>query len=241
MSQRADIFLSERGFYDSRAKAQEAISLGLVKANGKIVAKASEKIAANAVIQAEAPYPWVSRGGVKLEKALHVFGIDPADRHCLDIGSSTGGFCDVLLSRNAAHIIAVDVGTGQMHPRLAQDPRITLHEGTDARRLTADMLQKPPQLIVCDASFISIGLILPHILPLAAEKAHLITLIKPQFEVGRENIGKGGIVRDCEAQQAACDRIAKQIQERGWTILDLCPSPITGTDGNQEFLLGAYR
>jgi 23S rRNA (cytidine1920-2'-O)/16S rRNA (cytidine1409-2'-O)-methyltransferase len=239
--QRADVALVERGFFESRARAQAAIAAGLVSADGVVVCKPSVKISTHAVISAQPPYPWVSRGGVKLAYALDIFGIDPKGMTCLDIGASTGGFCDVLLKAGARHVVAVDVGKGQLHPRLAQDERITLLESRDARALTPDDLMEKPQLVVCDVSFISLLLILPHVLPLAAEGAWLAALVKPQFEVGPAFVGKGGLVKDEHAREAACQRVRARVSELGWALKGFCSSPITGHDGNQEFLLGAYR
>jgi 23S rRNA (cytidine1920-2'-O)/16S rRNA (cytidine1409-2'-O)-methyltransferase len=241
IAQRADVALVERGFFDTRSRAQEAILAGLVTANGQTIRKTSEKLGADAVITAVPPHPWVSRGGMKLDHALKVFGIDPQGLHCLDLGASTGGFCDVLLARGAAGITAVDVGRGQLHPKIAGDPRITALEQCDARSLTAKMLRTPPQLIVCDVSFISLALVLPPVLPLAAQNASLVVLVKPQFEVGRALVGKGGMVRDEAARHMACTRVEALLEQAGWCVKGVCPSPIRGGDGNEEFLVGAYR
>ncbi len=237
---RADLALVHRGLFPSRAKAAEAIAAGLVRVDGRVLAKASEPLAPEAAIEAQAPYPWVSRGGVKLAAALDKFGFDPQGRTCLDIGASTGGFCDVLLARGAATVIAVDVGTGQLHPKIAADPRVFALEKTDARALTPDKLPAAPDLIVADVSFISLTLVLPKILPLAAPASRLVALVKPQFELGPRQTRKG-IVRDAADRDAACARVAATVTSMGWRVVGLIPSPIAGGDGNQEFLLGAER
>ena len=237
---RADTTLVARGLFGSRAKAREAIEAGLVFAGGVAVAKASALIDPGTQIEAQAPYPWVSRGGVKLAAGLAAFGIDPMGLHCLDIGASTGGFCHVLLTQGAAHVTAVDVGHGQLHASLHHNPRLTSREGTDARTLTAADLPEPPALIVCDASFISLKLILPAVLRLAAADAHLVALVKPQFEAGRANVQKG-IVRDESVHRAVCADMAEFVAGLGWRVLGITPSPIAGGDGNREFLLGAQR
>lgn len=233
---RADLTLVSRGLFPSRAKAAEAIAAGLVLVDGKPVGKASEPIAPDARIEAQAPYPWVSRGGVKLAAALDAFGIDPAGRLCLDVGASTGGFTDVLLARGAGHITAVDVGHGQAHPKIAKDPRVTLIERLDARALTVAHLPARPALIVMDASFISLTLLLPAILPLAAPAADLVALVKPQFE-GAAN--RNGIVRDEQERDAALGRIGDCVGALGWRVCATTPSPIAGGDGNIEYLLHA--
>jgi 23S rRNA (cytidine1920-2'-O)/16S rRNA (cytidine1409-2'-O)-methyltransferase len=239
-ARRADIALVERGFFASRAKAREAIEAGLVTLDGRQVTKPSEPAPDSAVLAAVAPYPWVSRGGVKLAAALDAFAIDTLGKQALDIGASTGGFAHVLLTRGAAHVTCVDVGHGQLHPLVASDRRVTSLEKRDARSLTAADLPAPPQIIVCDVSFISLALALPPALILAAEKAEAAILIKPQFEAGPEHVKKG-IVRDAQIRRAVCDRIEKLVGGLGWDILGLIPSPIEGGDGNQEFLLGARR
>jgi 23S rRNA (cytidine1920-2'-O)/16S rRNA (cytidine1409-2'-O)-methyltransferase len=238
--QRADIALVERGFFASRAKAREAIEAGLATVDGKVIAKPSEPIAAEAEVQALAPYPWVSRGGVKLVAALDAFGINPAGKSALDIGASTGGFAHVLLDRGAAHVTCVDVGHSQLHPTIANDSRVTSREKCDARKLTPADLAAPPEVIVCDVSFISLALVLPPVLALAAPGAELAVLIKPQFEAGPENVKKG-LVRDPQVREAVCARIVKLVESLGWRIVGLIPSPISGGDGNHEFLLGARR
>jgi 23S rRNA (cytidine1920-2'-O)/16S rRNA (cytidine1409-2'-O)-methyltransferase len=238
---RADVALVERGFFESRAKAQEAIAAGLVRVDGKPVRKASEPIPEGAGIEAEAPYPWVSRGGLKCVAALDAFGFNPNDRICLDIGASTGGFSHVLVSRGAAQVYAVDVGHGQLHPSLRGDAHIISMEGTDARHLTPALLDgTQPSLIVCDASFISLRLILPPSLALAAPGAEAALLIKPQFEAGPTHVVKG-LVKSAAIRQKVCDDISALVRQLGWEIVGLIPSPITGGDGNIEFLLGARK
>ena len=238
--QRADVLLVARGFFDSRARAQAAIAAGLVTANGRPVAKASMLLAGDAVFAASAPHPYVSRGGVKLAAALDHFGYDPRGLACLDIGASTGGFSQVLALRGAARVYAVDVGHGQLHPRLQSVPAIVSMEGRDARSLTAGDFAGPPQFIVFDASFISLKLLLAQVLALAAPRARLIALVKPQFEAGRAAVRKG-IVRDAAVHKEICDDMVKLIESLGWQVAGLIPSPIEGGDGNREFLVGAAR
>jgi 23S rRNA (cytidine1920-2'-O)/16S rRNA (cytidine1409-2'-O)-methyltransferase len=238
MAKRADIVLVERAFFASRARAQAAIAAGLVTIGGVAVKKASEEIADNAPIEAEAPHPWASRGGVKLAAALHAFALDPEDLVCLDIGASTGGFTDVLLSRGAASVIAVDVGHGQLDPRLAADTRVRSLEGVDVRALDEAALGEKPGAIVVDVSFIAQRLVLPHALGLSAERAWLVSLIKPQFELERRDLVKGR-VKDEAALQRACDGVRATIEAHGWTTLGLIPSPILGGAGAREFLIGA--
>jgi len=236
---RADVLLVERGFFDSRAKARAAIEAGLVRAAGAPVRRAADLVAEDAPIDASAPHPWVSRGGVKLAAALDAFGLDPAGRICLDAGASTGGFTQVLLARGAARVYAVDVGRGQLHPEVAGDPRVVALEGTDARALDRALIPDPIALLAVDVSFISLRLVLPPLAPLLAPGAGLALLIKPQFEAGRAALGRGGIVRDEGAREAARDGIAALVRDLGFTIAGIIPSPIAGGDGNIEFLLGA--
>ena len=236
--ERADRLLVERGLFDSRAKAQAAIEAGLVFANGKQVVKASETIAADAVIQASPAHPYVSRGGVKLSAALDHFGFDPKGRVCLDVGTSTGGFTQVLLERGASKVYAVDVGSGQLHETVRARPEVVSLEQTDIRALAPAQLTPPPDLVVIDVSFISLRLVLPPALSLTKRPAQLIALIKPQFEAGRAQL-KRGIVRDTAVHQAVCDDIAAFVTALGWCVIGIMPSPISGGDGNVEFLLGA--
>lgn len=237
---RADVALTESGLFESRAKAREAIDAGLVSVDGRVVAKPSQPVAPDANIVAQAPYPWVSRGGVKLAHALDAFGVDPKDRSCLDIGASTGGFTDVLLSRGAKHVTSVDVGHGQLHEKIARDPRVLSLEGQDARTLENSQLPEPPGLIVIDASFISLSLLLPNVLSLAQTKAELVALIKPQFEAGRSAVKKG-VVRNESVHKEVCARVSGEIERLGWCVVGVVASPIEGGDGNREFLIHARR
>lgn len=238
MTERADLWLVGRGHFPSRARARAAIAAGLVKADGVVVRKPSQPLSPDAAIEASAAYPWASRGGVKLAAALDAFALDPSGLACLDVGASAGGFTDVLLTRGARAIVAVDVGRGQFDPRLAADPRVRGFEGLDARRLTAADLVEPPQAIVCDISFISQRLVLPHVLALATPSAWYVGLIKPQFEVGRENLVKG-VVKDEAALARACEDVRACVEALGWSSLGLIPSPLLGGDGAREFLYAA--
>lgn len=241
LTRRADIALVERGFYESRARARAAIEAGLVEVAGARVAKASQLLAPDApVTRAEAPHPYVSRGGVKLAAALDRFGFDPTGRVCLDIGASTGGFTQVLLQRGAAKVFAVDVGRGQMHESLKSDARVVSREGTDARALAAADFDAPPQAVVCDASFISLTLILPGVLALADTGAFLAALVKPQFESQPHEVAKG-VVRDDAVRARAVARVRACVEAAGWRVAGVAPSPIEGGDGNIEFLLGATK
>lgn len=235
---RADVALVERGLFASRAKAREAIEAGLVTLDGRRIAKPSEPVAEGARLDARPAYPWASRGGVKLAAALDAFALDPKGKRALDIGASTGGFSDVLLTRGVAHVTCVDVGHGQLHPRIASDSRVKSLERRDARTLSNADLPGPPQMIVGDVSFISLEKILPPVLALAAPQAAAVFLIKPQFEVGPERVKKG-LVRDEGARNAACEKIAALVETLGWKVIGLIPSPIAGGDGNREFLIGA--
>ncbi len=238
MPPRADVLLVERGLFESRARAQAAIEAGLVRADGRIVGKPSQPLSADALLDAHAPHPWASRGGLKLEAALDGFHIDPFGKVCLDVGASTGGFTDVLLTRGAGRVFAVDVGRDQLHPRLRGDPRIVSLEGVDARHLTATKLTPAPALIVCDVSFISLRLALPIPLSLAAPRAMLIALIKPQFEAGRGHVGRG-VVRDPALHARVCGEISAFLAGLGWRPRGVTPSPIEGGDGNREFFIAA--
>jgi 23S rRNA (cytidine1920-2'-O)/16S rRNA (cytidine1409-2'-O)-methyltransferase len=235
---RADRLLVERGLFESRGKAQAAISAGLVSANGVQVRKASDEISADAVVQASLEHPWVSRGGVKLAAALDHFGVDPKGRVCLDVGASTGGFTQVLIARGARRVYAVDVGRDQLHATLRTQADIISFEDTDIRTLSPALLPEQPDLVVVDVSFISLKLVLPVALALARRPMHLLALIKPQFEAGRGN-RKKGIVRDPLVHQAVCDDIAAFVATLGCDILGIIPSPLAGGDGNQEFFIGA--
>jgi 23S rRNA (cytidine1920-2'-O)/16S rRNA (cytidine1409-2'-O)-methyltransferase len=238
MRKRADIVLVERGFFPSRARAQAAIAAGLVSVGGVALKKASEGVAGDAPIEAEAAHPWASRGGIKLAAALDAFALDPTGVIGLDIGASTGGFTDVLLARGATKVVAVDVGHGQLDPRLAGDPRVRSLEGLDARALTAETLDETPNAIVMDVSFISQRLVLPHVLALADERAWLVSLIKPQFELDRADLVKGRVTSEA-ALVRACDAVRASVEAQGWSVLGLIPSPILGGAGAREFLIAA--
>jgi 23S rRNA (cytidine1920-2'-O)/16S rRNA (cytidine1409-2'-O)-methyltransferase len=238
MRKRADIILVERGFFSSRARAQAAISAGLVSVGGVALKKASQEVPGDAPIEAEAPHPWASRGGVKLAAALDVFALDPDGLVCLDIGASTGGFTDVLLQHGAAKVIAVDVGRAQLDPRLAADPRVRSLEGLDARALTAETFGERASAIVIDLSFISQRLVLPHVLKLVTSQAWLVSLVKPQFELSRSDLVKGRVKEEA-ALARACDGVRAAIETLGWTVLGLIPSPILGGAGAREFLIAA--
>lgn len=238
--QRADLLLVERGLFESRAKAQDAIAAGLVTANGVLVRKPADEVATTAVLSAAPAHPYVSRGGLKLAAALEHFAFDAKDRICLDIGSSTGGFTDVLLTRGAKRVYAVDVGRDQLHPKLRGDARVASMETTDIRKLDASALPNAPDLVVIDVSFISLKLVLPSALRLAAPRAEIVALIKPQFEAPRSAIKKG-IVRDDAVHQAVCKDISDFAVTLGCEIVDVIPSPIAGGDGNREFLIGLHH
>ena len=239
-TKRADLILHERGFFESRAKARAAIEAGLVSIDGSLVTKPSAPVAETAEIVASAPHPWVSRGGVKLDHALTHFSVDPAGRYCLDVGASTGGFTDVLLAKGARHVVAVDVGRDQLHPRLRSDPRVTSLEAQDIRTLAADRLAEPPSLVVVDASFIALAALLSSITSLAAANAIIVALVKPQFEAGR-GATKKGVVRDEKIHADVCARVVDALGDLGWRVSGVIPSPIAGGDGNREFLLHAAR
>lgn len=239
--QRADLLLVARGLAESRAKAQATIAAGGVTADGAVVAKASDMLDENVVLNVAPPHPWVSRGGVKLAAALEKFAIDPAARICLDVGASTGGFTDVLLTRGATRIYAVDVGQGQLHRRLAQDARVINLEKTDARTLTRDLIPDQPSLVVCDASFIGAEKVLTRPLSLAAAKADLIALIKPQFEAGPGRGDKNGVLDEKEAREVGLVVVQRLEGLQGFRGVSVIDSPIRGGEGNLEFLLHARR
>ena len=235
---RADLLLVARGLADSRARAQAAIAAGGVTAGGAAVTKPSQMLDADVALTLEPPHPWVSRAGMKLAYALDHFAVDPAGRHCLDIGASTGGFTEVLLARGATHVLAVDVGRDQLHASLRNDPRVTMREGTDARALTAVDVTIAPSLLVCDASFIGLEKILPTPLALAAARATLIALIKPQYETGPR---RGALLTPAMAFQVA-EAVAHRLDGvAGFAVQALTDSPILGGDGAPEFLLHAAR
>ena len=241
-SKRADVFLVDHGYAASRAEAQAAIKAGRVTADGKPVTKPAQILRDTMQIVFEKEHPYVSRGALKLIAALDHFGFSPKDRVCLDIGASTGGFTQVLLERGASRVFAIDVGHGQLHQTLAADPRVHAFEGVNARDLTTEVVSEPPQAIVIDVSFISLMLALPRALAMAAPGAWLIALVKPQFEAGREHVGKGGIVREAAVAHAAAERVAEWLASiEGWQVHGLIDSPIAGGDGNREYLLAATR
>jgi 23S rRNA (cytidine1920-2'-O)/16S rRNA (cytidine1409-2'-O)-methyltransferase len=242
--QRADQTLVARGLFESRAKAQEAIEAGLVTADGVVVRKASEGIASSAKIVAQKAHPWVSRGGVKLAFALDHFGISVEGRDCMDVGASTGGFSQVLLSRRAHHVTAVDVGHGQLHPKLQRDPRLLSLESLDIRDVNPDDLPFPPSIIAMDVSFIPLTVALPAALALAVPPdnapAHAVLLIKPQFEAGKKHVGRGGLIKDADIHAMVCEQTAEFVETLGWQVDGIVPSPILGGEGNAEFLLAAH-
>jgi 23S rRNA (cytidine1920-2'-O)/16S rRNA (cytidine1409-2'-O)-methyltransferase len=240
---RADQALVDRGLAESRARAQALILAGKVFSGDRRVEKAGQTIPADAPLEVRGQdHPWVSRGGLKLAYALAHFGLDPAGRVCLDIGASTGGFTDVLLHHGAARVHAVDVGHGQLAWKLRADARVVVHERTNARSLTAAHVPDPIGALVCDASFIGLRTVLPAGLALCAPGAWAVALIKPQFEAGPAQVGKGGVVRDPAVHQAVCDTIRGWwAGVSGWSVLDVTESPITGPEGNREFLIGAVR
>ncbi|MGP1254271.1 MAG: TlyA family RNA methyltransferase [Kiloniellales bacterium] len=243
MRQRADRLLVARGLAESRSRAQALIAAGLVLCNGRPLAKPSQELEDTVQFTVTGrDHPWVSRGGVKLEAGLEVFGINPTGLVCLDLGASTGGFVDVLLSRGAAKVYAIDVGRGQLAERLREDPRVISLEQTDARDLTLSQLSEPVGLISADLSFISLTLALPAALELAAPGAELIALVKPQFEAGRGAVGKGGILRDSAVREAAIVKVRDWLDSQlHWTVKGVIDSPIAGGDGNLEALIRAVK
>lgn len=238
---RADKYLVEHGFFDTRARAAAAIKAGAVVINGASLKKPSQNIPDGASVQAKAAHPWVSRGGVKLAHALDVSGIDVTGSVALDVGASTGGFTDVLLTNGAAKVYAVDVGREQLHRKLKSDDRVISMESTDARYIEADLFAPLPTIVVCDASFISAMKVLERPLSIMKTGASLITLVKPQFEVGRDNIGKGGLVKSGEVAEASLETVQHWVQEQGWEVKGTALSPITGGSGNTEYLLWAQK
>jgi len=240
---RLDVALVERGLADSRTKAQALILAGVVFSGERRLDKPGFPVGGDQPLEVRGQdHPWVSRGGVKLAHALDRFAIDPAGGIWLDIGASTGGFTDVLLACGAAKVYAVDVGHGQLAWKLRQDPRVVVLERTNARQLSGQHIPEPVDGIVCDASFIGLEVVLPASLALAAPHACVVALIKPQFEVGPTEVGKGGIVRDPELHRRVCTRISEWLgRQPGWSVLGVADSPIAGADGNREFLIGARR
>jgi 23S rRNA (cytidine1920-2'-O)/16S rRNA (cytidine1409-2'-O)-methyltransferase len=237
---RADLLLVERGLFESRARAQAAIAAGLVSADGVVLRKASETVPVSAEIAAQAPHPYVSRGGVKLAAGLDAFGFDPDGLTCLDVGASTGGFSDVLLRCGAARVYAVDVGQAQLHESLRGHPRLTSLESRDIRTLDPTVFAAPPALAVIDVSFISLRLVLPAVAKLLAPRARLVALVKPQFETKRSALKKG-VLRDEALQRQICAEMAEFVADLGFAVSGPIPSPIEGGDGNREFLLGGER
>ncbi|HWG79371.1 MAG TPA: TlyA family RNA methyltransferase [Stellaceae bacterium] len=240
---RVDTLLVERGLAESRARAQALVLAGLVWSDGQRIDKPGISLAGDTPLEVRGrEHPWVSRGGIKLAHALDHFAIDPAGAVALDIGASTGGFTDVLLTRGACRVYAVDVGHGQLAWKLRQDARVTVLERTNARHLTSEQIPDAPDLIVCDASFISLTTVLPAALALAAPAARLVALIKPQFEVGKSKVGKGGVVRDPALHREVCERITAWLAAQpGWRVEGVTQSPIQGPEGNIEFLIDARR
>jgi len=237
---RLDSALVERQLVETRQKAQALILAGKVMVNGQRADKPGHAVASDARIEVEQGLRYVSRGGLKLEAALAAFDIDPAGRVCMDVGTSTGGFTDCLLQHGALRVHAVDTGAGQIHWRLRTDERVVLHENTNARHLTFDEIGEAVSLIVCDVSFIGVSLLIPALVPLLAAGGEFVVLVKPQFEAGREFVRHGGIVRDPAAHKLACDRVAETFAGLGFETR-LADSPITGAEGNREFLMHAKR
>ena len=241
--QRADLLLVATGLAESRARAQALILAGKVFTNDKRVEKAGDLLPEGAALEVRGQdHPWVSRGGIKLAHGLAQFGLDPAGRCCLDLGASTGGFTHVLLHHGAAKVYAVDVGHGQLDWKLRNDPRVVVLEKTNARYLDATTIPEPIGALVCDASFIGLRTILPAPLGLCAPGAFAVALIKPQFEAGPGQVGRGGVVRDPALHRAICDSISNWWADLpGWQVLGVTESPITGPEGNKEFLIAARR
>ncbi|WEK47462.1 MAG: TlyA family RNA methyltransferase [Candidatus Andeanibacterium colombiense] len=240
--QRIDQLLVERGLAESRTRAQALVMAGLVFAGEAKIAKPGQTVAEDAGIEVRGrDHPWVSRGGIKLAHAIGHFGLDPAGATAMDIGSSTGGFTDVLLSNGASHVFAVDSGTNQLAWKLRQDSRVTVLEQTSARLLTPELIDRPCGWVVCDASFISLAKVLEVPLRLAAPQCRVVALIKPQFEVGKGEVGKGGVVRDPALRERVCGEVQAWLESAGWDVQGIVESPITGPEGNVEFLISASR
>lgn len=239
---RIDQLLVERGLAESRTRAQALVMAGHVMLGDKKADKPGLQVAEDVAVSVKGQdHPWVSRGGIKLAHALEKFGIDVTDTVAIDVGSSTGGFTDVLLSKGAARVYAVDSGTNQLAWKLRQDPRVIVHEQTSARILSADHIPEPVDLIVCDASFISLSKVFERPMSFARPGAQMVALIKPQFEAGRGEVGKGGVVRDAAVHARVCDAVAGWLEDSGWTVKGRTESPITGPKGNVEFLIWAAR
>jgi len=240
--QRADQLLVDRGLAESRTRAQALILAGLAFVGDRKIDKAGQQIADDAEVSVKGrDHPWVSRGGIKLDHALTHLGWDVTGAVAIDVGSSTGGFTDVLLSRGAARVYAVDSGTNQLAWKLRQDERVIVHEQTSARILTSDHIPEPVDLIVCDASFIALSKVLPVPMGFAKDGARMVALIKPQFEAERHEVGKKGVVRDAVVHERVCGEVRDWLTGEGWDVLDLVESPITGPEGNVEFLIAATR
>jgi 23S rRNA (cytidine1920-2'-O)/16S rRNA (cytidine1409-2'-O)-methyltransferase len=234
--------LVERGLAESRARAQALVMAGLVFAGSTKIDKPGHQIAEDAALEVRGrDHPWVSRGGIKLAHALEHFGLDPAGATAMDIGSSTGGFTDVLLTHGGSHVFCVDSGTNQLAWKLREDPRVTVLEQLSARLLTPEHITRPCNWVVCDASFISLAKVLDVPLQLAAPQCQLVALIKPQFEVGREEVGKGGVVRDPALHARVCEEVRGWVEGLGFEVQGIATSPITGPQGNVEFLISATR
>lgn len=238
---RIDVLLMERGLFDSRAKARAAIEAGLVRVGDRVVSKPSDSVEDDAEIVASAAHPWVGRGALKLVHALDHWPVVVEGRIAIDVGASTGGFTEVLLSRGARQVFAVDVGRDQLHASLRDDPRVAELSGVDARALDETLIPTPPDLIVSDVSFISLVKALPAALGLAGAGADLVTLIKPQFEAGREHVGKGGLVKDPETIARVEREVVDFLEAEGWTVEGVIESPITGGDGQVERLAWATK
>jgi 23S rRNA (cytidine1920-2'-O)/16S rRNA (cytidine1409-2'-O)-methyltransferase len=234
--------LVSRGLAESRTRAQALIMAGAVFSGERKLAKAGDMLAEDSPLEVRGKdHPWVSRGGIKLDHGLAHFGFDVAGALALDVGSSTGGFTDVLLSRGAAKVYAVDVGTNQLAWKLRQDSRVIVHEQTNARTLDGAIIPEPVEIVVCDASFIGLAKVLEAPLKLAKSGAKLVALVKPQFEAGRAEVGKGGVVRDPVVHERVCAEASEWVRAQGWTVVGVTESPITGPEGNVEFLLGAEK
>ena len=239
---RVDQLLVERGLVESRTRAQALVMAGLVFSGDRKIAKSGDTLAADAPLEVKGrDHPWVSRGGIKLDHGLTHFGWDVAGAVAIDVGSSTGGFTHVLLSRGASRVYAVDSGTNQLAWKLRQDPRVVVLEQLSARLLSPEHIPEPIDIIVCDASFISLMKVLPVPMGFARPGARLLALIKPQFEAGREDVGKGGVVRDEAVRERVCRDVTAWLEGHGWAVAGLTTSPITGPEGNVEFLIGAQR
>ena len=239
---RADQLLVNRGLAESKTRAQALIMAGLVFVDTRKVDKPGQALPVDAPIEVRGrDHPWVSRGGIKLAHGLDHVGWDVTGAVAIDVGSSTGGFTDVLLTRGAARVYAVDSGTNQLAWKLRQDPRVIVHEQTSARILTEAHIPEPIDLIVCDASFIGLSKVLERPMTFAREGARLLALIKPQFEAGREEVGKGGVVRDPAVHARVCDDVVAWLEASGWSVAGVTESPITGPEGNIEFLVAASR